>query len=173
MQLASDLGGSANAPKVAGLQGVPVSASTPSNGQVLTNVGGQWGPWAPLFGVNWQNWTPTFSASGSMTVNSVTVSDAQYVQLGPCIFFKIYWQCVLAGSASFETFATLPVNPTGFTSIWVCQILPAGASQWSLGVGFTTPQGTPNNALRFRLNGGANFTLGTTFFSAEGFYRWT
>ncbi|HXJ93307.1 MAG TPA: hypothetical protein VMT20_10555, partial [Terriglobia bacterium] len=45
-QIAQDLGGTTAAPKVVGLQGNPVSSSTPGNGQCLTYSGAQWAPGA-------------------------------------------------------------------------------------------------------------------------------
>jgi hypothetical protein len=43
-QIAQDLGGTTNLPKVVGIQGVPVLSTTPTSSQVLTFNGTQWGP---------------------------------------------------------------------------------------------------------------------------------
>ncbi|HEV2118281.1 MAG TPA: hypothetical protein VGR48_19750 [Terriglobales bacterium] len=47
VQLAQDLAGSATAPKVAGLQGNPVSSAVPTSNQVLTWSGATWSPATP------------------------------------------------------------------------------------------------------------------------------
>ncbi|HXJ95355.1 MAG TPA: hypothetical protein VMT20_21140, partial [Terriglobia bacterium] len=49
VQLAQDLSGSATAPKVAGLQGNPVSATAPASNQFLGWSGTQWAPVQPSF----------------------------------------------------------------------------------------------------------------------------
>ncbi len=61
IQLAGDLGGTAAVPKVVALQGVPVSATAPSNGQV------------PQFNGSTSQWTPATLPSGG-TVTSVGLS---------------------------------------------------------------------------------------------------
>jgi len=44
LELAGDLGGSASAPKVAGLQGIAISSTAPASGQCLTYSGSNWAP---------------------------------------------------------------------------------------------------------------------------------
>jgi hypothetical protein len=63
LKLTNDLGGTANLPRVVGLQNLPVSALAPSNGQVLTWNGSAWAP---------ANNTNTFVAGGDLTGNNIS-----------------------------------------------------------------------------------------------------
>jgi Repeat of unknown function (DUF5907) len=74
VQLAQDLGGSAVAPKVVGLQGSPVSSALPSSpSQFLGWSGTQWTPVQPSFsnisGVATQSQLPAFSGIGACPAN--------------------------------------------------------------------------------------------------------
>lgn len=56
------------------------------------------------------DWTPTMSASGSMTVSGVTVSLAQYFTIGSTVFFDVTLLFTLGGSAAPLVFFTLPLE---------------------------------------------------------------
>jgi Repeat of unknown function (DUF5907) len=71
LQLAGDLAGPSGAPKVAGLQGKPVSTATPTANQVLTWSGSAWAPATPFSSAGGTVTSvglvapPEFSVSGS------------------------------------------------------------------------------------------------------------
>ena len=58
----------------------------------------------------WQAWTPTFTASGSMTFTSVSYR-AQYKQIGTTVYFEIYADGTTGGTASDAILFTPPVTP--------------------------------------------------------------
>ena len=76
LQLTNDLGGTATAPLVTGLQGNAVATTTPTNGQVLTFNGTNWAP-AAATGDNLGNHT----AGQNLTMGSFGISDVNS-QLG-------------------------------------------------------------------------------------------
>jgi hypothetical protein len=59
----------------------------------------------------WQDWTPSYSASGSMTFTSVTTYFARYKQFGKFVAFMIRATGTTGGSASTVLYATAPVTP--------------------------------------------------------------
>lgn len=58
----------------------------------------------------WTAWTPTFTASGSMTYTPVTTNKAVYRQVGKLVFFRIDASGTTGGVASNTLFFTLPVT---------------------------------------------------------------
>ncbi len=94
VQLAQDLGGTARAPKVVGLQGIPVSSTAPTNGQVYSYSGGsnQWVPTTPVRGTVTSvglSAPPEFTVSSSPVTSSGTLTlnkanqSANLVYAGP------------------------------------------------------------------------------------------
>lgn len=62
-------------------------------------------------------WSPSYSASGSMTYTSVTTSLAAYVRIGKIVLFSLFATGTTGGSASTSLIATLPVTADAtFTS---------------------------------------------------------
>ncbi len=67
----------------------------------------------------WQDWTPTYGASGSMTYGSITTNVARYKRIGNTVFFCIDATGTTGGSASNGITFTLPVetkNANGLTT---------------------------------------------------------
>jgi hypothetical protein len=224
VQLAQDLGGSAAAPLVVGLQGTPIKGATPSSGQVLAYAASdkEWEPVSNLnvasiavsgaataasiavsgpataasvtapnitatsnltasaaavfnapasmaFGNNWQNWTPAFSASGTMTVSGVSLADAQYLVLGPLVFVKLWVTFTLGGNSDLFVYVTLPVSVIGQASALAAMMLEPGQSVFLPGVANADP--VNQMMLRSGLTNTPQFPKGTYTVGVEGFYR--
>lgn len=114
----------------------------------------------------WANYTPTISGGGSMTVSGVTITDAQYVRLGPLVFFKLHFSCTFGGTLSNSVSASAPVALVGDGS----KVDAEGA----LTSGTPEPiEGHADATLGFELvnAGAANFTAANYTFLVSGFYR--
>jgi len=114
VQLAQDLAGSAAAPKVAGLQGNPVSASVPTANEFLGWSGSQWAPVQPAFG------NLTGSATSSQ-LPGATSSAQGAVELTQD----------LTGSATSPKVAGLQGNPVSATAPTSSQVLTWNGSAWT------------------------------------------
>lgn len=57
-----------------------------------------------------RDWTPSYSASGSMTYTSVSTVFAKYIIFGKILFFELRAAGTTGGTASNTLIATLPVN---------------------------------------------------------------
>lgn len=80
---------------------------------------------------NWTSWTPTYTASGLMTISSVTTTYAKYFKLGNLVFFQLEATGTTGGVASTDIYFTLPVNAiqaAGTFSASVVDTLNIGAS---------------------------------------------
>lgn len=71
----------------------------------------------------WLTYTPTVTASGSMTVSSLVINEAKYRKTGTSVNLWLHLTMTLGGTASNTLFATLPINTvaydaaTGFFSL--------------------------------------------------------
>jgi hypothetical protein len=81
-----------------------------SVGSTLQNLPGL------VFGT-WLNWTPAITAWLSMTVSGVTITDAQYLQAGSIVYFKLHVAMTLGGTASNQIFIPLPLQVAGQSTI--------------------------------------------------------
>jgi len=63
---------------------------------------------------NYETWSPTLTASGSMTVTGQTIDVAEYFILGSTFFFNIHARYTLAGVAASNIY--IP-NPSGITLV--------------------------------------------------------
>jgi hypothetical protein len=125
-------------------------------------------PASIAFGSNWVSWAPTLSCSGSMTISSATIVDAQYLRIGPVIYFKLTVNpFTLGGTASSTINATLPVSVAGPTSYGTGWIF-TNSGPW-----VTCLFNVSGTQLSVTLSGLANMTLGTGGVALEGFYRCT
>ena len=61
------------------------------------------------FGANWQNWTPTVTPGGSMTVSGLS-GNAQYIRIGPIVHFYLTLGFTLGGTLSNQLAVSLPVS---------------------------------------------------------------
>ena len=116
----------------------------------------------------WQSWTPTLSGSGSMTVSSPTISDAQYVQLGPIVYFKLWVSTMtLGGTAAGAIIATLPTSQVGQPSAVTLHYTNGAVTGFAPGVGYAVG----GNQIQCFIAGSGNWTLGAAQILVEGFYR--
>jgi len=106
VQLAKDLAGSASAPKVAGLQGNPVSSTQPSTNQVLSWNGTAWAPATPSNGGTVTSVglsaPPEFTVSGSPVTTSGTLTFSKANQSANLIYAG-----PSSGAAAVPTFRSL------------------------------------------------------------------
>ncbi|HUY14247.1 MAG TPA: hypothetical protein VMX16_11555 [Terriglobia bacterium] len=108
IQLAGDLGGTGSIPKVVALQGVPVSAATPSNGQVpqFNSSTGQWTPATLPPGGTVSSVglsvPPEFTVSGSPVTTSGTLTITKASQTANLIYAG-----PASGSAAVPSFRSL------------------------------------------------------------------
>lgn len=71
--------------------------------------------WAGIAGADWQDWSPSYGASGSLTWTSVSTSQARYIEVGKLIIFLIDATGTLGGSASTDLTFSLPVTAASST----------------------------------------------------------
>jgi hypothetical protein len=116
----------------------------------------------------WLTYTPTVTASGSMTTSAVTFTDAQYIRIGPWVFVKLYGNLTVAGTVSNYVYVSCPVTPVGNPS--VASLIIGVSSVYAPGCGFTLPSGP---YFAFALSGLANYTATNYGFIFEAFYRCT
>ena len=107
----------------------------------------------PEIGGVWQDWTPTFSASGSMTISNLSITEAKYMLIGKTCFFYLRAQFTIGGTVSTLVYATAPVKIADayplFTAI-------TGDSTFNLGIGLRAG----STLLQWGKNDGSNWTLG-------------
>lgn len=122
------------------------------------------------FGSGWQNWTPAVTASGSMTISGLTVTEAQYLRIGPLVFVKVFLAMTLGGTASNQIYITPPVTllSSSQNSLMPSSINLGGGFNWFAAWGFSD---TANNRFVVWPTGGGNYTLGSANVLFEGFYR--
>ncbi len=65
-----------------------------------------------LTGITLSSWTPTVTASGSMTISSLAVNEARYQRIGGYYMFHVSINCTLGGTASNYVYLTAPVSGT-------------------------------------------------------------
>ena len=150
-----------NATGITTSYGIYQSGSSDQNyfaGKMTGNMGGR------------QSWTPTISASGAMTITSVTITNATYLQIGPLVWFEIEFFGTLGGTLNQVVTSTLPITAAtigGRTPVFGV-FSYADTSHWQ---GCYSVINNGGNTMGWVVNGGANFsTAGVTYFSASGFY---
>lgn len=75
------------------------------------------------FEAAWTNWTPTYSAGGSMTFASITTTTARYKIVGKTFFCEINFNGTTGGVASTNVQFTLPSGVTTKNSSYVPAII--------------------------------------------------
>lgn len=120
------------------------------------------------FGSNYQAWGAVVSASGSMTVTSLSIAAAQYIRIGPLVHFYFSGTFNLGGTASNTLYITPPVASynsgiqlfvTG--GIYLPGVV-ANEIGWAyVGSGFITF--TRTGASNFPLVNGANLSVSGTY----------
>lgn len=123
-----------------------------------------------VIGANWVSWTPIFTASGAMAVSGVNLLDAQYLRVGPWVFFKIYVAFTLGGTADQAVYASLPVIPVGqpVALAILIQVL-TGANYPVPAIAYS--DSTSGGRVFMRSGSAVNFALGSYNVMVSGFYR--
>jgi hypothetical protein len=103
----------------------------------------------------WDSWTPSYSASGSMTYTSVTTNRAKYLQLGKLVFFTLSATGTTGGTASNAIIATLPVT-AAYSPIIFAGGYDDGGGTALTGIG----QGSGTGSLAVSKADKSNFGLG-------------
>lgn len=115
------------------------------------------------FGSNWTVWTPTITASGSMTISGAS-GNAVYFRIGKTLLISVTYSFNLGGTASNYIFFTLPFPYAGYTSIGFVSIANNGQT---IGIGDTYGP----NQVRLYVYNGANFVLGYCAFTITTFVQ--
>jgi hypothetical protein len=102
-----------------------------------------------------------------MTVSGLTITDAQYIRIGPLVFFKIQASLTLGGTASTAVIASLPVTVAGQASACTAMVHGFGLN-WQPGYGLID---NATSTCRVSLSNEANYALGAAIVMIEGFYR--
>lgn len=114
------------------------------------------------------SWTPTYTASGSMTYTSVTTTVAKYIQVGKLVYFYLSATGTTGGTTNNTIYFTLPVTAASTSgAIFAANISPAGG----VAVGGFATLNTTSQA-GFRRYDSGNITLGaSTGITVSGFYE--
>lgn len=114
----------------------------------------------------WQNWTPTITASGSMTLSNIDVEYSEYRRVGNSVEFILAAVFDIGGTPSNEIRWDLPIAPKIITSSpsknqynWLTTVTDTATAR-----GFTynnTTSGVPTNQARTRKINSANFATTT------------
>ena len=80
-----------------------------------------------IYTTAWTSWTPTITASGSMTISSTSINLARYYVLGKTLFFQIDVSFTTGGTASTGVYISLPVNSKYNSVNTSAYILDSGA----------------------------------------------
>lgn len=127
------------------------------------------GTWVNFFYTSsaWLSWTPTVTATGSMTVSSVSILNAVYTRLTPSLIaLQLYFTLTIGGTLSNGLQATLP-SPTASGQVQVgTAILNQG--QWVPCVSFIQGAAAP---LLVTPSAGANYIAGATSVVASIIYQ--
>lgn len=119
------------------------------------------------------DWTPTMSASGSMTISGATAEQKDFQRIGPYVFFELTLKFAIGGTASnIINIGGLPITPVDHDT----DVAFACSGDESVS---GVPTGIPD--LRWRVSGGqiivfkaqtANFSLGSNAtIHIQGWYR--
>jgi hypothetical protein len=116
----------------------------------------------------WITWAPSAATTGTMTITSYTVNDAQYLIAGAAVHFKIYVSITFGGTASNTATFSLPLPIAGGqVSTAAAQIFQTGGA-WN--PAYCLLDNTGNTA-RVSPAAGANFGLVACFILIQGTYR--
>lgn len=121
-----------------------------------------------LTGLTIETWTPTVTASGSMTISSLSVNQAQYKRVGPFVHFHVSCTFTLGGTAS--TTINLSVGVAGTAHNANCAFV-CSADQNGTGVSLPRWRYDGTNIIVFQA-GNVNWTLGANAaVNINGHYR--
>ena len=107
----------------------------------------------------WTAYTPTYTASGSMTYTSVTTNIARYIKIGRITFFELDASGTTGGTASTKLIASLPVTAaTGYKIAGVSIVSDGGVLQ----MGFYEENSTTQIEVFVTTNQTTNWGLGAS-----------
>lgn len=118
----------------------------------------------------WKDWTPTFSAGGSMTFTSVTTNESRYCVVGNLLHYKIRANGTTGGTANPEIYFTAPINraDTTFVSSFASGLIYDTAEYPAV----VTFNGSSQSLIRVTKFDSPNWGLGATkVFIISGFYE--
>ena len=115
--------------------------------------------------LTWTSWTPTITASGSMTVSGVVINYAKYIQEGKRVTIKLRATFTTVTPASTDIIFTLPVNISTDGEVLVAAVSdPSGIA------GFA--QRNSSTTIYVRRYDSANWSIGASRgFFVNGFYE--
>jgi hypothetical protein len=123
----------------------------------------------PTIGDGWDGatWTPTVSASGTMTVSGLDIKQASWREdVGFCEFLTDF-ECTLGVAASTDVQFTLPAGAQAADSYGCGTAMCFSGGAWGVGMWYINAASN----LRVRLVHSANWTLGAAEVRAQGRYR--
>lgn len=115
---------------------------------------------------SWLTWTPTYSASGSMTVTQTTLYTCMYLRHGPIVFLQFWATLTIGGTVSNIVNISLPIANTANLQVVPASVGPGGNFQ----VGFARLNPNASIAAVY-IAGNANYALGQSDFTFNGAYR--
>lgn len=113
---------------------------------------------SPLNFQHWFKYTPTFSASGSMTVSGASI-DFKFRCDGATVTVSGDFLPTVGGTPSYAIYATTPFAVT--SRGWI------GSGRGENSGGFQTRYDTGSSKIEWRKYDGGNLTAGSTFFSCQ------
>lgn len=120
-------------------------------------------------GGTWTTWTPTITASASMTVSGVSITTAKYIRLGPLMLFLLSFQVTFGGSPSSYAYASVPQAATDGVGYQLSASFTAGPGWNQLCPCYLQ---SPNLVFVAPGSTATNFQLGVSYtFFAMGHYQ--
>ena len=78
--------------------------------------------------LSWTSWTPTLSASGSMTYGTTTINFAKYIELGNLIIIMLDVTGTVGGTPSTDLTFTTPTSVSANTTSFSTTVLDGGSA---------------------------------------------
>lgn len=119
---------------------------------------------------DWTDWTPSYSATGTMTYTSVTTEIARYKREGSTVYFQIRATGITGVSASTGIYFTAPVVPSQGSS---ANLIGGGASAGDIvTLGGALIWVASEQKFRVTKADGSNWNLGSAkVIVVQGFYE--
>lgn len=123
------------------------------------------------FPISFSSWTPTLTASDSMTLTSTSIVSAKYFQIGKLVFFKLHITGTIGGTPAANIYATLPVNAaTTLVEQFAAEVIDGD------GTALTSPSARIHDTTAklniLKTHAGSNYTAGAAFATrVSGFYE--
>lgn len=78
--------------------------------------------------LSWTSWTPTLSASGSMTYGTTTINFAKYIELGNMIFYMVDVTGTVGGTPATDLIFTTPTSVSANTPGNAATVIDGGSA---------------------------------------------